>query len=118
MILRDFGRRKPCPSKYVTAGKVEPEFDLATHGPSRVARQQVDLAGLEGIEAVGRGERHEIHLARIAQDSSSDGATEIGVEAGSPALAVRGGKPEHALADPTIKHSAFLHSLQRLRRSR
>ena len=41
----------------------------------------IDLAGLDGREALGGGEADDVHGVRVAEDGGSGGAAEVGVEA-------------------------------------
>ena len=56
---------------------------IAPHGPVGVARNEVDVAGLELGETCIALERPEFELRRIAEDRGGDGPAEIDVEARS-----------------------------------
>src|SRR6266481_3017964 len=60
--------------------------NITRQSPRCVARQHVDLAGLEWFESVLSRERHELDLDRVIQDRRRKGATEVDIEAGPIAL--------------------------------
>ena len=68
--------------------KVDAEGGIALHGPGGVARQDVDLAGLQRREAVGGNERHEFDLGRIVENCGGEGPAEIDVKSGPVALRI------------------------------
>ena len=78
----------------------------------RVARQQIDLARLQGGEALLRRGRHELHLVGIAEDRDGDGSADIDVEPGPLALAVGAGEAGDAGGDATNETSALLDRLE------
>ena len=61
--------------------EVEAELGVAGQRPGGVARQQVDLARLQGREALLGVERHELHLVAVAEQGGSNGAADVDVEA-------------------------------------
>src|SRR6266478_5655460 len=90
--------------------------NITRQSPRRVARQHVDLAGLEWFESVFSRERHELDLDRVIQDRRRKGATEVDIEAGPIALVVGIGKSRQSLADAASQHAAILYRLERLGR--
>ena len=53
-----------------------------------VARQQIDFARLQRGETLFRGQRHEAHFVRIAENGGGDGAAQINVNAAPIALII------------------------------
>ena len=96
------------------AGEVQVVLGLARHRPGRVARQHVDLALAELLEPLLGVERDELHLLRIVEDRSRDGAAEIDVEARPVALVVLGGEARQPGVDAAIHGVAPHRALQRL----
>jgi len=99
----------------IDTGEVEAERGVARAGPGGVAREHVDLARLQGGEAVLGGERHELDLLRIVENRRGDGAAEVDVETGPVALGVgqaEAGKPGVAAA---VERAARLDRGERLR---
>ena len=78
-----------------------------------VAEQHIDLARLQGGEAVLRGERHEAQLGCIAEHGGGDGAAVIGIQAAIFAAAIGGGEAGEALADAADELAAGAHGFQR-----
>ena len=83
----------------VDAGEGEPVAQVARHGPGRVARQQVDLFRLQRGEAVVRGKRAVVDLARVAEHGGGHRLAEIDVEAVPGAGFVLFREAGQALAD-------------------
>src|SRR5690606_14851061 len=79
-----------------------------------VARENVDLAGLQGREALLRIERHEVDLLRIAQHGRGNGAAGIDVQARPVALCVGGRETGHAVGHAALDGAALLDRVERL----
>ena len=88
------------------AGEFESERGVAAHRPCRVARQDIDFAGLQRREALLGGQRRELHFLCIVEDRGSHGAAEIDIHAGPVVLLI--GKTE---ADQTRVHAALYKAL-------
>src|SRR3954452_1786447 len=73
----------------IDGGKIEAELGVARHRPGRVAHQNVDLAGLQGGEAVLPRERDEANLRRIVENRRCVSPAVIHVEPGPVALRIR-----------------------------
>jgi len=106
-------------------GEQQAQIRLAAQRPGRVAHQQVHLARLQRGEAVGGGQRHELHLGRIAQDGGRHGAAGIRVQAAHHPLAVGQREARHAAGHAADKLAARLDGVDggragalRLRRAR
>src|SRR5262249_6556560 len=69
--------------------EVEAEIGLARERRGRVAREHVDLAGLERREPVLAGGRHVLDLLGIAQHGRGDRTADLGIETRVLALLVR-----------------------------
>src|SRR5262249_56737537 len=76
----------------------EIEQGVARQRPGRVARENVDLAGLERLEPILGRERRILDLGRVIEDRRSDTATEIDIEAGPGTLVVGAGESGQSLA--------------------
>lgn len=68
------------PVKKADPDEFKAELDLTLHGPRRVARQNIDLARLQGGETIIGIQRHVAHRLAPAQGGSRNGATDIGLE--------------------------------------
>ena len=97
----------------VDPGEEEPEARLPLERPGRVARQNVDLPLAQCSEALGRRERHESYLGRIAENGGRNRAADIDIEAtpGIVRLAFR--KAEQALADAADQHASLTDRINR-----
>src|ERR1700722_2542459 len=97
----------------VHAGEDEAEFDLASHGPSRIARQDVDLLRFQRVETFVGRKRRETYFRRVAERRGRQSATKIDIEPRPSAAGVGAGKSGHALADAADQRVALAHILQR-----
>ena len=88
--------------------EIEVVIGLARHAPGRVAREDVDLAALQFLEALAGIERDEFRLARIVENRGRHRAAEIDVEAGPVALLVGDREAGQALVD-AAQHLAAAH---------
>src|SRR5690606_20001692 len=102
----------------VDAREVQTERGVAADRPGRVARQQIDFAGLQSRETLGRVGRHEGDLGGVIEDGGRDGAAEVGVEAGPLTLVVGRGKAGEAGVHAALERAACLHFVQRRGRRR
>ncbi len=98
--------------------EVQAERGVARGGPGGVARQHVDVAGLQRGEAVLRGQRDELHLGRIVEDRGRERAAEIDIEAGPVALRVGQAETAERAVGAAIDHAARLDGVERLGRCR
>ena len=98
----------------VDGGEVEPERGVARQRPGRIARQHVDLAGLQGGEAILRGQRHELDLGRIVEDRRGDGAAKINVETGPIALRIGQAEARQRPVGAADQLTAILDATERL----
>ena len=101
----------------VGADEGQPEIGLARHGPGRVAREEVDLARLERVEAVGGRQRHVLDLVGVAEDGGGDRTAEVDVEARPLAGGVGDAEAEKALVDAADEMPALLDVVERSRES-
>ncbi len=88
------------------ADEREPVGDLAPHGPGGVARQDVDLAVPQRLEARLGGERNEPDAVGVVEHRRSDRVAEIDVEARPLAALVDVGETGQALVDPAEERAA------------
>ena len=100
----------------IDAGVLDAKPGIALERDGRVAHQHVDLARLQGEEALLRGERHELGLGRIAQHGGGDRSAHIDVETLPLALAVGQREAAQADIDATDHLAALFHHLQSRRR--
>jgi hypothetical protein len=98
----------------VDAGEDDAERRVARQRPGAVARQHVDLAGLQRGEALLRVERHVLHLVGVLENGRGDGAAEVDVEARPLALAVGRRKARPRGVDTADDLAACLHRIERL----
>ena len=89
------------------------EFDLTLHGPRRVARQNIDLAGLQGGETAIGIERHVAHRLAFAESGGGNGATDVGLEALPFAGGIACGKAGQPFIDAAQDMAACFRCLQR-----
>ncbi len=111
----DVARRRNHESCAVIIGdrrKIQIVSGFARHAPCRVARENIDLAVLQLLEALVGIERYEFRLFRIVKDRRRDGATEIDVEAGPVALVVGDREARQAGVDATQHFAALDRPLQ------
>src|SRR3954462_14934591 len=87
-------------------------LERAAAGDGRAVDEKIDLSGLQPGEPLLLRERHELHLARVAEDRDSERATEIDVEA-TPVAGVVGGGEAGALGDAALHRAARTHGTQR-----
>ena len=99
-------------------GEIESERGIARQGPGGVARQHVDLAGLQRGEAILRRQRHELDLGRIVENRSRNGATKIDVEAGPIALRIGQAEPRQRTVGAADQFATFLDRRKRIRARR
>ena len=92
--------------------EIEVVVGLARHAPGRVARQDIDLAALQLLEALVGVERNEFRLLRIVEDRRCHRAAEIDVEAGPVALVVGDREAGQALVDAAQHLAALDRPLQ------
>ena len=92
--------------------EIEVVIGLARHAPGRVARENVDLAVLQFLEALAGIERNEFRLLRIVEDRGRHRAAEIDVEAGPVALVVGDREAGQALVDAAQHFAALDRPLQ------
>ena len=105
----------------VDAGEVEAERGVARQRPGRGAGEQVDLARLQGGEALLRRGRHVLDLVGVAEDGGGDGAAGVDVEPRPLALAVGEREARNAGGDAADEIAARLDGIEILagiRRSR
>ena len=98
--------------------KIEPERGIARQGPGGVARQHIDLAGLQSREAVLRRQRHVLDLARIVENFGRDGAAEIDVDTGPIALRIGQAKSRERTIAAADQLAALLDRCERFRAGR
>jgi hypothetical protein len=79
-----------------------------------VAGDDVDLARLQGNEALLRRGRRELHLFGVAEHGNRDRLAEIDVEAGPLALAVGEGEAREAGVDRALDVALGLHGIEGL----
>src|SRR5205085_768722 len=83
--------------------EIEAERSVTLQGIGRVVRQDIDLAGLQGGEALLGSQGHILDLVRGAKDCRGQCSADIDIEAGPVALAVgrakTGDAGRHAAAD-------------------
>src|SRR5690606_14204215 len=91
----------------------EPKGRIARGRPGGVVRQDVDLAGLEGREAVLGVGRAELDLSRIAEYRRRERAAEVGVDATPAPLAVGSREALQADVDRTAQAAARLDGVER-----
>ncbi len=96
-------------------GEIEPERGVARQGPGGVARQHVDLAGLQRGETILRRQRHELDFGRIVENRRRDGAAEIDVEAGPIALRIGQAETRQRTVSAADQLAAFLDRRKRIR---
>ena len=101
----------------VHGDEIELEVGIARIGPGGVAGQQIDFARLQRRKAGLAGQGNELHLGRIAQDRSGDGAAQIDIKAGPVARRVRGAKTRQAGVRAAQQLATGLHIFQRAGRS-
>jgi hypothetical protein len=70
---------------------------VAHQRPCRRARQDVDLAGLEGGQTLLAGQGHETRLLPVAEHGGGDGTAGVDVETAPIALVVGRTEPDRAL---------------------
>ena len=85
---------------------------VAGHRPGRIAREHVDFARLERREALGRGERHVLHLFAVAQNGGGDRTADVDVEPAPLALAVRAGEARRGGVDAAEQVPAGLDAVE------
>ena len=95
-------------AEVVHGGEAEAEDGLAAHGPGGALEEDVDFAGLQGGEAVHRGECAELDAGGIAEDGGGNGAAEVRIEAAEDALGVGHGVGGAVAADATDEVAAGL----------
>ena len=98
--------------------KIEPERGIARQGPGGVARQHVDLAGLQRGETVLRCQRYEFDFGRVVENRRRDGAAEIDVEAGPIALRIGQAEARQRAVAAADKLTAILDRRKRFRAGR
>ena len=92
--------------------EIEAELSIARQGPDRIAREQVDLARLQGDEALLGRDRLERNLGSIAENGTRHRPAKIGVEAAPSAVAVRRAEARKAGVDAAIHDAARLDQRQ------
>ncbi len=95
----------------IDAGEQKRAF--ARHGPGRVAREHIDRARFQRLEAAPRIERRVGDFRRIVEDRRRKRAAEINVKARPVAGGVALRETLQALADAAGKRAAILDLLQR-----
>ena len=95
--------------------KDQPEGSLARHGPGRVARKHVDVAGFQRGEPRGGVERNEPYLAGVVENGRGDRAAQIDVEAAPVTLVVDAGEAEQPMAHAADECAPFPHGAESLR---
>ena len=81
--------------------------------PSGVARQQVDLAGLQGREALGGGERRVADRIGIAEERCGHGTADVDIEARPVAGIIRVGEAGKTGADAALDEALFENRISR-----
>ena len=100
------------------ACEFQTERGVAAHRPRRVARQDVDFAGLQRGEALLGRKRREFHLGRVVEDSRGKRPAEIDVEAGPVVLFIRETEADEARIAAALDKSLGLDVIKRSGRSR
>ena len=100
------------------ADEVETERGVAVHRPGRVARQDIDLAGLKRGETFDGGQGRIANGFRIVKDRCRHGAAKIDIEAGPGARVVGVGEAGKTGADAALDEALFPNAFECLRRSR
>ena len=96
----------------IDAGDVEAERGVAQQGLRGVARDDIDLARLQGDETLLRGGRRVLGLLRIAEQGGGNGAAEIDVEPRPLALAVGEGEAGEARVDRALHETLGLDGVE------
>src|SRR5690606_20310071 len=101
------------------ADEVEAEAGIATDGPGGVARQDVDLAGLQRRKALLGSERRIADLGRIAEYRGRDGAAHVDVDATPHAFGVGLREAGKSAVDAALHVALRAHGIEgRLRPGR
>ncbi len=98
--------------------KIEPKRGIARQRPGGVARQHVDLAGLQRREAILRRQRHVFDLGRVVENRRRDGAAKIDVEAGPIALRIGQAEARQRTVAAADQLTAILDRRERFRAGR
>src|SRR4051812_34162015 len=86
-------------------------LERSAAGDGRAVDEEIDLSGLQPGEPLLLRERHQLHLARVAEDRDRERATEIHVEA-TPAARIVWGGEAGALGDAALHGAARTHGTE------
>src|SRR5690606_18197425 len=94
------------------AGEVEAHGRVTRAGPGGVARQHVDIAGLQRGEALLGGQRAVLDLGGIAEHGSSHRTAHVHVDAHVVAFGIGVGETGQAVTDTALHEAFLLHRIQ------
>ncbi len=94
----------------VVGGRTEVHAHLGVTalGPGAVAHEHVDIAGLDGGEALGGGQRDELDGIGIAEHGGGDGTAVVGVDAGDRAVGLRERERHGGAGDAAVEGAPSL----------
>ena len=96
----------------VNAGKVNAQLGVPAGGPGGIARQHINLAGLQGGQAFLGIERNVLHLAGIVEDGSGNAPAQIHIQPFPYALVIRVGETRQAAVDTALQLSPLFYFIQ------
>src|SRR5204863_9594980 len=83
------------------------------HRPSRIARQNVDLARLEGSETLLRSKRRELDLCGIIEDRRRNCTAEIDIHPGPVILLIRSCETDESRIGAALQEALRLDVVER-----